>query len=291
MFWDMHDALFENQRRLSLATIFMIGAGLGLPQPAMRNALETGQYKNKVRNDFMGGIRSASTAHPPFLSTVGDMTALMTTPPWCRQSRCASPPMRMTNQASTRPINVTFRKTLFELTMVSAALASGIITKAALKPQERTMVAFTESRTPLKRYTGATYVLPNSSRRGWIIGTIGTALAVVLAAGPALTQAGVALVKVDLSVVAKGYRMSKIIGSNVTNDKNEKIGTIDDVIADKKQLNFAVLQVGGFLGMGGHLVVVPYESLTIDDTGKKIVLPGASKEELKKLNEYKYPVS
>jgi hypothetical protein len=175
--------------------------------------------------------------------------------------------------------------------MVSAALASGIITKAALKPQERTMVAFTEFRTPLKRYTGATYVLPNSSRRGWIIGTIGTALAVVLAAGPALTQAAVALVKVDLSVVAKGYRMSKIIGSNVTNDKDEKIGTIDDVIADKKQINFAVLQVGGFLGMGGHLVVVPYESLTIDDTGKKIVLPGASKDELKKLNEYKYPVS
>ena len=153
------------------------------------------------------------------------------------------------------------------------------------------MVAFTEFRTPLKRYTGATYVLPNSSRRGWIIGTIGTALAVVLATGPALTQAGVALVKVDLSVVAKGYRMSKIIGSNVTNDKDEKIGTIDDVIADKKQINFAVLQVGGFLGMGGHLVVVPYESLTIDDTGKKIVLPGASKDELKKLNEYKYPVS
>jgi hypothetical protein len=153
------------------------------------------------------------------------------------------------------------------------------------------MVAFTEFRTPLKRYTDATSVLPNSSRRAWIIGTIGTALAVVLAAGPAMPQAGVALVKVDLSVVAKGYRMSKIIGSNVTNDKDEKIGTIDDVIADKKQVNFAVLQVGGFLGMGGHLVVVPYESLTIDDTGKKIVLPGASKDELKKLNEYKYPVS
>jgi hypothetical protein len=155
--------------------------------------------------------------------------------------------------------------------MVSAALASGIITKAALKPQERTMVAFTEFRTPLKRYTGATYVLPNSSRRGWIIGTIGTALAVVLAAGPALTQAAVALVKVDLSVVAKGYRMSKVIGSNVTNDKDEKIGTIDDVIA-----------------MGGHLVVVPYDQLVIDDTGKKITLPGASKDALKNLSEYKY---
>jgi hypothetical protein len=58
---------------------------------------------------------------------------------------------------------------------------------------------------------------------------IWTALAVTLAAGPALPQAGVQLVKVDLSVVAKGYRMSKLIGSNVINDKNEKIGTVDDI--------------------------------------------------------------
>src|SRR5580692_4083298 len=119
------------------------------------------------------------------------------------------------------------------------------------------------------------------------------ALAVTLAAGPALPQAGVQLVKVDLSIVAKGYRMSKLIGSSVINDKNEKIGTVDDVIADKdnKQLSFAVLQVGGFLGVGGHLVAVPYDSLVIDDAGQKITLPGASKDELKKLSQFNYPAS
>ncbi|MEA2881868.1 MAG: hypothetical protein QOH32_1124 [Bradyrhizobium sp.] len=66
MFWDMHDALFENQSRLSIPTIFTIGAGLGLPQPAMRLALETGQYKDKVRRDFMGGIRSGVNGTPAF---------------------------------------------------------------------------------------------------------------------------------------------------------------------------------------------------------------------------------
>jgi hypothetical protein len=116
-----------------------------------------------------------------------------------------------------------------------------------------------------------------------------TALAVGLAAGPALPQAGVQLIKVDLSVVAKGYRMSKLVGTTVMNDKNEKIGTLDDVIADKKQLNFAVLQIGSFLGLGGHLVVVPYDSLVIDETGQKITLPGASKDELKKLSVFNYP--
>src|ERR1700692_3780621 len=133
------------------------------------------------------------------------------------------------------------------------------------------MVAFTGFRTPL--------ILP--------------AFACALATGPALPQMGVQLIKVDLSVVAKGYRMSKLIGSSVINDKNEKIGTVDDVIADKvtKHLNFAVLQVGGFLGVGGHLVAVPYDSLVIDDNGQKITLPGASKDELKKLSQFNYPAS
>ncbi len=66
LFWDMHDALFENQSRLSLATILLIGAALGLPETALRNALETGQYRSKVRSDFIGGIRSGVNGTPAF---------------------------------------------------------------------------------------------------------------------------------------------------------------------------------------------------------------------------------
>ena len=150
------------------------------------------------------------------------------------------------------------------------------------------MVAFEEFRARVFPRPRRLAVAARGRSSDWLIWT---ALAIILATGPALPQAGVALVKVDLSVVAKGYRISKLIGSNVTNDKNEKIGTIDDVVADKdkKQLNFAVLQVGGFLGLGGRLVAVPYDSLVIDDNGQKITLPGASKDELKKLSEFNYP--
>jgi sporulation protein YlmC with PRC-barrel domain len=151
------------------------------------------------------------------------------------------------------------------------------------------MLAFTGSRTSLKPGTDATSSLAGRRRSfDWMIWTT---LAMLLATSVALPQAGVSLVKVDLSVVSQGYRMSKLIGSNVINDKNEKIGTVDDVIADKdkKQLNFAVLQVGGFLGLGGRLVAVPYDSLVIDNSGQKITLPGASKDELKKLSEFNYP--
>ena len=106
---------------------------------------------------------------------------------------------------------------------------------------------------------------------------------------PARSQA-VELVRVDVQTVGKGYRASKLRGATVQNDKDEKIGSIDDLIVGKDQVLFAVLQVGGFLGIGGHLVAVPYKNLMLDDAGAKITLPGASKDELKKLPEFRYLV-
>jgi hypothetical protein len=38
-----------------------------------------------------------------------------------------------------------------------------------------------------------------------------------------------AVMKVDPSTVATGYRVSKVVGSTVVNDANETVGTIDRV--------------------------------------------------------------
>ena len=106
----------------------------------------------------------------------------------------------------------------------------------------------------------------------------------------AFSQAAVAIVKVNVDVVAKGWRASKLIGSTVRNDKNDRIGTIDDIIVDKdkKQPMYAVLQVGGFLSLGGHLVAIQFDQLNISDDGNKVELPGASKDALEGLNEFHY---
>jgi sporulation protein YlmC with PRC-barrel domain len=112
-------------------------------------------------------------------------------------------------------------------------------------------------------------------------------LGIVAVPKPVLSQS-VALVKLDMAVIAKGFRASKLTGSTVVNDKNEKIGTIDDLVVDRSKVLAAVLQVGGFLGVGARLVAVPYETLKIDDSGRRIELPGATKEELQKLAEFKY---
>jgi sporulation protein YlmC with PRC-barrel domain len=102
-------------------------------------------------------------------------------------------------------------------------------------------------------------------------------------------RAATALVRVDVEVVAQGYRTTELLSKSVYNDKNEKIGTFDDLMISKDgKALVAVLQVGGFLGLGGHLVAVPYKSLVFKDAENKITLPGASKENLGALIEFHY---
>jgi hypothetical protein len=89
-------------------------------------------------------------------------------------------------------------------------------------------------------------------------------------------------VKVDVAVVAKGYLASELIGSSFSMTKTKRSDRWATLSSTRRK-HFAILQIGGFLGLGGRLVAVPYDSLKIDDTGERIEMPDASKEELSKL--------
>jgi hypothetical protein len=79
-----------------------------------------------------------------------------------------------------------------------------------------------------------------------------------------------------------------VIGSNVLNEANETIGKIDDLLVTRDGKEpYAVLSVGGFLGIGGRLVVVRYDSLRFDPDDK-IVLPGGTKDGLTMLPAFEY---
>ncbi len=122
--------------------------------------------------------------------------------------------------------------------------------------------------------------------------TILTAAAILAGglAGPAFSQGAaqtVALVKVDPQSVATGFRSSKVVGASVVNETNETVGAIDDlIVTPNERVPYAILSVGGFLGMGTKYVVVPFSSLQMQD--KKIVLPGATRDALRALPEFKY---
>jgi sporulation protein YlmC with PRC-barrel domain len=58
------------------------------------------------------------------------------------------------------------------------------------------------------------------------------------------------------------WRASKVVGLSVYNDNNQSIGSINDLLTDKSgNIKAAVIGVGGFLGVGEHLVVIPYDKI------------------------------
>lgn len=62
------------------------------------------------------------------------------------------------------------------------------------------------------------------------------------------------------SAHAGEWRISKIVGLTVFNADNDTLGTINDVLTDNAgKITAIVIGVGGFLGVGEHLVAVPFD--------------------------------
>ena len=92
----------------------------------------------------------------------------------------------------------------------------------------------------------------------------------------------------ERALVLEGWRASKLLNAAVYNDKNERIGKIEDMLVSPDgKLSVAVIDVGGFLGMGKHRVAIPVDQFS-DITAKRLVLPGATKQALKELPEFRY---
>jgi sporulation protein YlmC with PRC-barrel domain len=88
--------------------------------------------------------------------------------------------------------------------------------------------------------------------------------------------------------VSKGFSIKNdIMGKDVYNDSNENIGTVEDLLVTRdKAITYAIIGVGGFLGIGRHDVAIAVHQLRI--TGTQIVLPGATEETLKNLPAFEY---
>jgi sporulation protein YlmC with PRC-barrel domain len=94
---------------------------------------------------------------------------------------------------------------------------------------------------------------------------IGSALLAPLAFAaetPATPAANPALTNTTAASYQGDWRASKLVGVNVYNNNNENIGSINDLLTDKSgAIKTVVIGVGGFLGMGEHLVAVPFDKI------------------------------
>jgi sporulation protein YlmC with PRC-barrel domain len=58
------------------------------------------------------------------------------------------------------------------------------------------------------------------------------------------------------------WRASKLVGVDVYNEANEKLGDISDVLVDNTgKINAVVIGIGGFLGVGQHDIAVSFDKL------------------------------
>jgi sporulation protein YlmC with PRC-barrel domain len=78
----------------------------------------------------------------------------------------------------------------------------------------------------------------------------------------------------DSSSYQGNWRASKLVGLSVYNDKNESLGSINDLLTDKDgNIKAVVIGVGGFLGVGEHLVAVPLDKIKF--VNEPVVYAGA----------------
>jgi sporulation protein YlmC with PRC-barrel domain len=112
----------------------------------------------------------------------------------------------------------------------------------------------------------------------------------MLATGSSVAQGtaqSITTSQVDVVQLASGYRASKVVGAAVYDENRQRIGTVDDlVVSPKDSVTYVILSVGGFLGMGTHLVAVPFSTIEIAD--KQMLLRGGTRDSLKALPEFKY---
>jgi sporulation protein YlmC with PRC-barrel domain len=121
-----------------------------------------------------------------------------------------------------------------------------------------------------------------------VFGMMGNALAQQQAPVAGVTTKVIGVTADELVVVAKGWSAkNQIMGKDVYNDKNEKVGVVEDlIITPEKAVSYAIIGTGGFLGMDKHDVAIPVNHFKMVEG--KVTLPGATKDAVKAMPAFKY---
>jgi sporulation protein YlmC with PRC-barrel domain len=93
---------------------------------------------------------------------------------------------------------------------------------------------------------------------------------------------------IELNDIIKGWSVRRqVLGQSVYNDKDEKIGAVEDVIiTPERSASYAIVSSGGFLGIGSHDVAIPAAQLKLSND--RLVLPGATKDLIRAMPRFEY---
>lgn len=119
-----------------------------------------------------------------------------------------------------------------------------------------------------------------------------TLAATTLLAGATIAQTAVTTTT-ETFVKAKPTDVlsNNLIGLNVTNEANDTIGEIKDLILSQGDLSGYIVSVGGLLGLGERYVIVSPSAVKVSYTendNKWHAVMNATKDQLKTAPEFKY---
>jgi PRC-barrel domain len=100
------------------------------------------------------------------------------------------------------------------------------------------------------------------------------------------TKLGVTVV--ELNDIINGWSVKRqLLGQDVYNDKDEKIGRIEDtIIGRNRSSSYGIVSTGGFLGIGSHDVAIPAGQFQMRND--RILLPAATKEQIRAMPPFEY---
>jgi sporulation protein YlmC with PRC-barrel domain len=101
------------------------------------------------------------------------------------------------------------------------------------------------------------------------------------------TSVGVVVAELDELVMSGWSTKKSLLGKAVFNERNEKIGNVEDLIISlDKQVSYVIIGAGGFIGMGRHDVAVPFSQ--ISELDGRLLFPKASKDSIKAMPTFIY---
>lgn len=108
------------------------------------------------------------------------------------------------------------------------------------------------------------------------------------AAAQVAGEATVGVTVEEMKLVVLGWSAKReLLGRAVYNDKNERLGEVNDIIVSpKRTVSWAIIGVGGFLDIAKKDVAIPMDQLKM--TGDRFVLTGATKAVVEALPPFKY---